>query len=36
LEELGSVKEFGAKMEELGQLQWWRKAMGYDLSGTHV
>ncbi|KAF2116865.1 hypothetical protein BDV96DRAFT_645270 [Lophiotrema nucula] len=29
LEELDSVKDFGARMEKLGVLQWWRKGMGY-------
>lgn len=29
LEEVDSVKQFGAKMEEKGVLPWWRKAMGY-------
>ncbi|KAF2873009.1 hypothetical protein BDV95DRAFT_605586 [Massariosphaeria phaeospora] len=29
LEELESVKEFGARMEELGVWEWWRKGMGY-------
>jgi hypothetical protein len=28
-EEVGSVKDFGAKMEEKGITDWWRKAMGY-------
>jgi hypothetical protein len=28
-EEVGSVKDFGAKMEEKGIIDWWRKAMGY-------
>lgn len=28
-QEVESVKEFGAKMEEKGILEWWRKAMGY-------
>ena len=27
--ELETVKELGAKMEEKGVLDWWRKAMGY-------
>ena len=29
LEEAESVKEFGARMEELGVWAWWRKGMGY-------
>jgi hypothetical protein len=29
LEEVESVKEFGAKMESLGVFRWWRKGMGY-------
>ena len=29
LEEADSVKEFGAKMEEMGVWHWWRKGMGY-------
>ena len=29
LEELDTVKDFGARMEALGVLQWWRKGMGY-------
>jgi len=29
LEEVGSVKEFGARMESLGVWGWWRKGMGY-------
>lgn len=29
LEEVGSVKEFGAKMETLKVWAWWRKGMGY-------
>ncbi|KAF2745971.1 hypothetical protein M011DRAFT_478733 [Sporormia fimetaria CBS 119925] len=29
LEELDSVKEYGAKMGELGLWGWWRKGMGY-------
>lgn len=29
LEEVESVKEFGAKMEEFGLWNWWRKGMGY-------
>ncbi|KAF2635059.1 hypothetical protein P280DRAFT_462489 [Massarina eburnea CBS 473.64] len=29
LEESESVKDFGAKMEELGVWAWWRKGMGY-------
>lgn len=28
-EEVGSVKDFGARMEEKGIIDWWRKAMGY-------
>jgi hypothetical protein len=28
-EEVESVKEFGAKMQEMGIWEWWRKAMGY-------
>lgn len=28
-EEVTSVKEFGAKMEEYGTKLWWRRAMGY-------
>ena len=28
-EEVGTVKDFGAKMQEKGILDWWRKAMGY-------
>jgi hypothetical protein len=29
LEEVESVKEYGALMEELGVRNWWRKGMGY-------
>lgn len=29
LEEVESVKEFGAEMEKLGVWTWWRKGMGY-------
>ncbi|KAF2131049.1 hypothetical protein P153DRAFT_287452 [Dothidotthia symphoricarpi CBS 119687] len=29
LEEAESVKEFGARMQELGVWGWWRKGMGY-------
>ena len=29
LEEAESVKEFGAKMEDMGVWDWWRKGMGY-------
>jgi hypothetical protein len=29
LEEVESVKEFGARMQELGIWEWWRKGMGY-------
>jgi uncharacterized protein (DUF169 family) len=29
LEEAESVKEFGARMQELGVWAWWRKGMGY-------
>ena len=29
LEEVATVKEFGAKMEERGVLSWWRKGMGF-------
>jgi hypothetical protein len=29
LEEVGSVKEFGVRMEEKGIGKWWRRAMGY-------
>ncbi|EUC46607.1 hypothetical protein COCMIDRAFT_92464 [Bipolaris oryzae ATCC 44560] len=29
LEEVESVKDFGAKMENLGVWEWWRKGMGY-------
>jgi hypothetical protein len=29
LEEVESVKEFGARMEELGVWRWWRRGMGY-------
>lgn len=29
LEEIESVKEFGAKMQEMGVWAWWRKGMGY-------
>lgn len=29
LEEVDSVKEFGARMENLGIWNWWRKGMGY-------
>jgi hypothetical protein len=29
LEEADSVKEFGARMEDMGVLEWWRKGMGY-------
>ena len=28
-EEMESVKDFGAKMQELGVWAWWRKGMGY-------
>ncbi|KAK3215416.1 hypothetical protein GRF29_19g3196754 [Pseudopithomyces chartarum] len=28
-EEVESVKDFGAKMQELGVWAWWRKGMGY-------
>jgi hypothetical protein len=28
-EEVDTVKEFGARMEQKGILDWWRKAMGY-------
>lgn len=28
-EEVGTVKDFGAKMQEKGILEWWRRAMGY-------
>lgn len=29
LEEVESVKDFGARMEELGHWGWWRKGMGF-------
>ena len=29
LEEVESVKDFGARMQELGIWGWWRKGMGY-------
>lgn len=29
LEEVESVKEFGARMQEMGVWSWWRKGMGY-------
>jgi hypothetical protein len=29
LQEVESVKEFGARMEGLGIWDWWRKGMGY-------
>lgn len=29
LEEVDTVKGFGAKMESLGVWEWWRKGMGY-------
>jgi hypothetical protein len=29
LQEMDTVKEFGAQMESFGVLSWWRKAMGY-------
>jgi hypothetical protein len=29
LEEVGTVKEFGARMEALHIWKWWRKSMGY-------
>ena len=29
LEEVDSVKEFGARMEVMGVWGWWRKGMGY-------
>lgn len=29
LEEVGSVKEFGGRMAELGVWGWWRRGMGY-------
>jgi hypothetical protein len=29
LEEAESVKEFGARMQEMGVWAWWRKGMGY-------
>ncbi|KAF2655759.1 hypothetical protein K491DRAFT_598143 [Lophiostoma macrostomum CBS 122681] len=29
LEEVDSVKEFGARMQEMGVWTWWRKGMGY-------
>ncbi|KAF1939156.1 hypothetical protein EJ02DRAFT_352883 [Clathrospora elynae] len=29
LEEVGDVKDFGARMEGLGIWTWWRKGMGY-------
>ena len=28
-DEVGSVKDFGARMEEKGVLEWWRRAIGY-------
>ncbi|KAF2848847.1 hypothetical protein T440DRAFT_148640 [Plenodomus tracheiphilus IPT5] len=29
LEEVENVKEYGARMEALGVLEWWRRGMGY-------
>lgn len=29
VEEVGSVKEFGVRMAELGVRKWWRQGMGY-------
>lgn len=29
LEEAESVKDFGARMQEMGVWAWWRKGMGY-------
>ncbi|KAF2741151.1 hypothetical protein EJ04DRAFT_507561 [Polyplosphaeria fusca] len=29
LEEVNTVKEFGARMQDIGAWQWWRKGMGY-------
>ena len=29
LEEVDSVKEYGAMMHQLGVRTWWRKGMGY-------
>ena len=29
LEEVDSVKEFGARMEGMGVWNWWREGMGY-------
>jgi hypothetical protein len=29
LEEMESVKDFGARMQEMGVWGWWRKGMGY-------
>lgn len=34
--EVESVKDFAAKMEELGVLDWWREAMGYDPSSNQI
>lgn len=28
--EMDAVKDFGAKMQRLGVLDWWRKAMEFD------
>jgi len=28
--EVESVQEFAGRMEELGVLRWWRRAMGFD------
>lgn len=33
LEEAESVREFGARMQELGVREWWRKGMGYVHNG---
>ncbi|TKA82236.1 hypothetical protein B0A49_00421 [Cryomyces minteri] len=33
LYEMATVKEFGAKMHELGVLSWWRRGMGYAADG---
>lgn len=33
LDEVGSVKEFGAMMDELGIWKWWRRGMGFEGEG---
>jgi hypothetical protein len=35
-DEVESVKDFAAKMEELGVLSWWKEAMGYDPSSNQI